>query len=322
MSCELPVTECYSSLAPDILVAYANAKRLGIKEPPEQSFFRVYALLVVRSQNKEHVVEGTNAEQGYIGGAICGERAAMCRLRLYPEPTILKVVVVTDSTQPISCGALCREYLNSHAQPDTPVIIGNHDGSTIVVSSLGHLQPFPYLYRFLKREDVLHFATDFATKCASIEALNSKEFSSLHKLALSHIGADAFDTIHPIKYAAAVQFMDGTTDVAWLLPGLEYGCSIDPVSQLVHSFEKRRFGAKNKSDQDKIDAQPDLLVCVDQFGVCHAPFAMARSLLTEHGYGALRFAYHTYTGDVLVQVAQSLLPVPSGVQLLTHDSFR
>jgi hypothetical protein len=110
--------------------------------------------------------------------------------------------------------------------------------------------------------------------------------------------------------------------VAWLLPGFEYGCSVDPVSQLVHSFEKRRFSAKNKAEQDRIDAQPDLLVCVDQFGVCHAPFAMARSLLTEHGYGTLRFAYHTYSGDIVIQIAQSLLPPPSGGRLLSHDSFK
>ena len=68
---------------------------------------------------KRHYVVGTNDEPCTISGSICAERAALLQLRFVPNVTqITKVVIVTDSPQPISPGMLCREYMSSHDRID------------------------------------------------------------------------------------------------------------------------------------------------------------------------------------------------------------
>ena len=69
-------------------------------------------------------IVGTNDEPGFMGGAICAERAAMVQLRFVPNFCITKLVIATDSTTPISPGMLCREFLAGHTSVpwDVPVI--------------------------------------------------------------------------------------------------------------------------------------------------------------------------------------------------------
>ena len=307
------------SASDEELVKYANMKRKALPCAPEQSFFRVYVLLIVRSEERMTIIEGTNAEQGYIGGAICAERAALCEMRKYRDPIITKAVVVTDSDQPVSCGALCREYLSSHGQPNTPLVFSNHDGTVVSHCELGYLQPYPYLYRFNKRDDVRQRAIDFSSICQKPSEL-SQQLGDLYALAMTVTKLDDFETIHPIKFAAAVLFADGTTSVAWFLPGFEYGCSLDPVSQLIHDCEKKRASAVG--DENRVLARPDILLQCDQFGVCHAPFAQARALLTEHGYGDTRIVVHnSASGACEMTLACSLLPPLPGGVMLSHNSF-
>ena len=60
----------------------ANTHREMLHTSPSQSEFRVYAILVVEKTDGNLIlVQGANQEQGYIGGAICAERAALCALR-------------------------------------------------------------------------------------------------------------------------------------------------------------------------------------------------------------------------------------------------
>lgn len=79
----------------ELLVATANAQRRKLPSKPAQSEFRVYAFIIIEVENRLIVVEGANAEPGYMGGAICAERACLVQLRKYKDPKILKVVVVT-----------------------------------------------------------------------------------------------------------------------------------------------------------------------------------------------------------------------------------
>lgn len=296
----------------------ANERRLALFSSPEQSHFRVTALLAVTSgdHSEPAVVEGANAEQGYIGGAICAERAALCKLRFLHDPKIWKIIIVTDSQVPISPGALCREYLSSHAASSTPLVIGNRDGSVIVECKLSDLQPYPYVYRLQGRQMVHQFALDFSasmTKCAS---LDNSSVVELHAYAMSVIRVS---DIHPITFAAAVQFRDGTRQASRFLPGNEYGCSLDPVSQLVRDVDRKRMEAKTPEEAEL--ALPEWIIQVDQHGVCHAPFAAARSLLTENGLGCCRFIYHTESGECEVGLVDSLLPLPPHLDQLAHDSF-
>jgi cytidine deaminase len=301
------------------LITRANLCRKSLQHSPEQSLFRVIALFIVQTGDGTQepiLVEGTNAEQGYIGGAICAERAALCKLRFLNSPKILKVVIATDSNVPISPGALCREYLSSHAPSATPVVIGNNNGSIIVRCMLGDLQPFPYLYRFQDRKNVEEFSTQFCTSMVKCESMGNDDVVSLHALAMSVIRTS---TLHPITYAAAVLFQDGTRQAARFLPGNEYGCSLDPVSQLVRDMDRKQLEAETVEEMEL--SKPDWIIQVDQFGVCHAPFAMARSLLTEYDFGSTRFVYHDAAGRCAVGLSDALLPLPPSLDKLTHDHF-
>jgi hypothetical protein len=103
----------------DILLSHRY--RLSLTSSPSQSSFRVLALLFFEPEVEDAknpnvstlppwvpqttpdgrtYIVGTNDEPGYMGGAICAERAAMVQLRFVPKFTITKLVIATDSTEP------------------------------------------------------------------------------------------------------------------------------------------------------------------------------------------------------------------------------
>eukprot|EP01035_Chromulina_nebulosa_P019885 gene19885-25840_t len=272
-------------------------KRNQLHSAPTQSNFCVFCLLVIKTiDNKIDIIEGTNGEQGYIGGAICAERAALLQLRLLKNPTILKVVVTTDSNNPISPGMLCREYLMSSAEPDTLVIMGNNSGDNINTSTLAELYPFPYVYRHIIRQNIMTFANDYSTKIEFLSEHSNEIIGSLHKKTLDCIRYDKFDILHPVRFSAGVFFSNGDISVAWQLKGLEFGCTLDPITQLLREIEYR-----NISNSDDIIFEcnkPVYLLMIDQFGVAHAPFAQARALLSEHGYGDIITIVHDEDGKL------------------------
>lgn len=79
---------------------------------------------------------------------------------------------------------------------------------------------------------------------------------------------------HPIQYAAAVLFSDGTIETSCMQQAMEYGNTLDAVSLLASHLLSRRQAA----------VTPTLLLHVDNFGILHAPFAVARSFLTEREF--------------------------------------
>lgn len=116
----------------DVLLAHRY--RLSLRTPPQQSYFRVVAVVFfsrigmngVRSNERYHVV-GTNDEPHAIGGSICAERAALMQLRFVPDlEAITKVVIVTDDADAISPGMLCREFMASHNRIpwNVPIVLG------------------------------------------------------------------------------------------------------------------------------------------------------------------------------------------------------
>lgn len=298
-----------AGLSDEALVALANQKRISLPTSPTQSNFRVYAILVVSIDGVSRTIEGTNAEQGYIGGAICAERSALVKLRYFENPIIERVVVVSDSKQPISPGLLCREYLMSVARNDALVIMGNCEGSQISKCKLGDLLPFPYIYRLQKRNDIKSFAQTFSSSASQVSEVNPAAHR-LHQAAMEKVRLDKHTDMHPLQFAAAVQFDNGDIEVAWQLKGLEYGCTLDPVVQLIHEMEKRKQLCGN--------ILPVMLVMTDQFGICHAPFAQGRALLTEYGYDDVMILVHDASGACCITTAVSLVPSHS---LLSHDDF-
>jgi hypothetical protein len=127
-------------------------------------------------------------------------------------------------------------------------------------------------------------------------------------------------------------FDDGSIETAWMLKGLEYGNTLDPVTQLVRDIERKKICAPcGASDgtasvlnmhQAGIVTKPVMLVMCDQFGVAHAPFAQARCLLTEHGYEYVQVLVHDSEGVLCTATAGDLVPQPEGTRLVSCDIFR
>jgi cytidine deaminase len=49
----------------------------------------------------------------FLPGSICAERSGLTKMRLIADSILEKVVIVSDCDEPISPGALCREYIVS-----------------------------------------------------------------------------------------------------------------------------------------------------------------------------------------------------------------
>ena len=50
--------------------------------------------------------------------------------------------------------------------------------------------------------------------------------------------------------------------------------------------------------------RPSWIIVCDQFGLMHAPFAQARTFLSEHGFGETKVALHAEDGAVVVVKAK------------------
>ena len=317
--------------SPQILVEACNRQRLSLHGRPTQSHFNVVALFFIMSNGERYIVEGMNAEQGYIGGAICAERSVMTQLRKYVEPIIQKVVITTDSNEPISPGVLCREYMMSVAAEDVPIVLGNADSSIITVVKLKELHPAPYVYRRQDRDQVPLVQTAFAQLCESQANAEFALWTKTERLLVEKAFAGRDRTqrtrsLHPVSFSAAVLFLHpderrGDEDVddievsGWL-PALEFGATLCPVQLLLREFEKR----KEKQGPAALPLQA-IIAMVDNCGVVHAPFASARSLLAEYGYQNSTVLYHHEDGTEKKATIEELVPPPPGGSFLTHDAF-
>lgn len=233
---------------------------------------------------------------------------------------------------------LCREYLSALASPSTPIIMASANGDKISKCLLGQLHPSPYIYRQQVRNNITLFAKNFAKNLIDPSTLNENA-SNLYKKAIEFTKYDNTDNIHPIRLAAAVLFSNGNIDIAWQMKGLEYGCTLCPVAQLIHSMEKYRVCGTcrdftsnndistfdNNSRIDLIDnnmIKPIMIAMVDQHGICHAPFAQCRALLNEYYYGEVEFIVHNELNGIPELIKSiSLSPPPPNGKLLTHDDF-
>jgi hypothetical protein len=320
-------------------VSLAHHYRVSLLPKPRQSSFRVLALLFYeipssgnddestrvpgmptfapwlahRSQDgKRTFVVGTNDEGGFIGGAICAERAAMVQFRFLPQFSITKVVISTDSVDPITPGLLCREFLAGHPTVpwDTPIIsagceymdcvakdederlddkspasrVGEGcEGSIPVLpvlsTTLQDLYPFPSPYTRLTASQSVRLGEKYSSRATDdFESLIEVDSKRLLELAILEARSNISD-LHPIQFGAAAIFDDGTIVTTRQASALEYGCTLDAVSQLAPHFQ----------DQN---GTPLLLVQADQYGIAHAPFAPARAFLIEHGFENCQIVVH------------------------------
>mmetsp|Transcript_24973 Transcript_24973/g.54757 ORF Transcript_24973/g.54757 Transcript_24973/m.54757 type:complete len:441 (+) Transcript_24973:131-1453(+) len=329
----------------------AHQYRLSLPSSPTQSNFRVLALLFyeeIQSDNDSSIagaatshlppwvkqvvgdrnfIVGTNDEPGYIGGAICAERAAMVQLRFVPAFRITKLVIATDcETVPISPGMLCREFLAGHGEsvPWTLKVLSTgskcmrchrkdedifqklwkaksvkEDNEKLHCCINGHtrhslptlrttiaeLYPFPSPYTRLTAPQSVLLGTKYSESSNSTRDLISQGATAkrLLELAISEAKQSVLNEVgrenHPIHFGAAVVFEDQSISTCHQSSALEYGCSLDAVSQLVPYIEDK-------------GCVPILIVQTDQYGIAHSPFAPARAYLSEHGHEECQVLVH------------------------------
>lgn len=275
---------------------------------PAQSRFRVVAVFVLDNGS---LLYGANDEAPpTISGSICAERGALLQYRLlqYEQqrlPQICRIYIVTDADVPVPPGLLCREYMYGHpaVTDTTPIIMQSADEETAPwISNLKELYPYPSLYMKLSVEEQLAAGQATAPDPdAPIKLVASKDGSSSDHVfstveirqvlteAQNASSLDDRDIVHPIRYGAAVLWVEGSRDSTTRIisasqrKALEYGASQDAVAQLLSRVlleESQHQHSANQGDTILLLAQ------VDQFGVVHPPFAAARSFLVEHGFGA------------------------------------
>jgi hypothetical protein len=124
------------------------------------------------------------------------------------------------------------------------------------------------------------------TKSSLLELSTQEMHEKLLQLAQQAASRDERIDLHPIQFGAAVIYSDGRTSTAHQKKALEYGSTLDAVSQL----------AAHMMDESCSD-KPILIVQADQYGIAHAPFAQARAFLSEHGYGSCQVLLHEFSND-------------------------
>ena len=200
----------YEDLSKDVdkLLDLCHERRLELEQPPLQSYFRVYAILVVTFYDKYNkkqstLIEGTNSEASFIQHSICAERSAMSSVafRRIINPNIEKVIISTDSTQPISPGCLCRQYMASfsHDPSQTMCYMTNADRSVTASTTLRDLYPYQFLYSRMDRKLIEIFIQQYQINTATTTTTMLSDRQIIKK---SDYGPKLLQSIYSYNYSA------------------------------------------------------------------------------------------------------------------------
>lgn len=276
---------------------------------PKQSKFRVAALLrFTRPDGSQGTIGGTNAEphDANIRGAICAERLALGvfqREEAAKGSKIRRVVCATDCDAPIYPGPLCREFLTSLCDADTEVVAAGANGD-VATQPLRALLPIPSLYRRGDQDSMTALGERLGAAAGPPpedlmlglpEGSLGRAYAAAVAKARRQLKQKA---VFPVCFAAAVCFEDGRVHSVCELKGIEYGCTVDAVSLLLPELLRSR--------EEQLRAV--CVVQVDQHGLGHAPFAAARSLLVEHGFGHVAVCGQAEDGSWLACSCKEALP--------------
>jgi cytidine deaminase len=248
---------------------------------------------------KRTYVVGTNDEPGNVVGAICAERSAMVQLRFLPSCKVTKLVIATDATEPIACGMLCREFLAGHTSvpwnlkiistacqcercglKDEALFqkkescVGGHAKHSIptLSTTLKQLYPYPSPFTRLTAKESVTLGEKYSGSSKSLRDLEGLHETAKRLMEIAIVEAKSnVSHNHPIQFGAAAILENETIVTSHQSCALEYGCTLDAVSQLAPYLKENA-------------SAPVLLVQTDQFGIAHAPFAPARAFLSENGF--------------------------------------
>ncbi|CAN0180894.1 unnamed protein product [Ectocarpus sp. 6 AP-2014] len=185
---------------------------------------------------------------------------------------------------------------------------GGNEGAApapVDVSTVGQLYPWKNMYGVTERGGQLKLGFLAQQKAEELSDPNLAELVGLesgvveaYDAAWRATAGDDKDDIHPIRYAAVALFSDGEAEITHQLKAFEYGATLDPVTLLAPAMMRRA----------KDGIRTSWVLLVDQFGNLHAPFAQARTFLSEHGFGETKVAIHEACGGVVVIKAKELVP--------------
>ncbi len=234
------------------------------------------------------VVITTDAAQPVFPGMLCRE---FMMSHYYIEPNLLPIVTAGSLCRRKECcldiGSGCgSDHINKLERRCTASSSNQFHDWEVVRTTLPDLYPHPSPYTRLDASESAEMGKLISSE-RGVE-FNLKDNGVLleeAKLLISEAVKEALkgndrSELHPIQYGAAILFEDGSIETASQRKSLEYGCSLDAVTQLVVSIEKRNGG---KGDISNL-SRPKLLVQCDQFSVVHTPFATARAYLSEFHY--------------------------------------
>ena len=282
----------------------AESIRLRLAKP-RQSRFRVVAVVTYRTATGSiGVCVGANDEPCYIGGSICAERSALLQLRLLDAGQVCGIYIVSDAEFPIPPGMLCREFMISspHICPEMPIIMASKGFKSREESyaqvrkiRLKELYPFPGIFARETIESCIEYHK--SVQQGKVDIVQPEEGSAEHSVWNAAKAAAQLDSkidLHPMQYGAAAMCSDGKLFVGYQKKAIEYGCTLCAVTQLAQAVEEH-------IQSKKVDLA--LLAQVDNMGICHAPFAAARSWLAEYGHGSCKVLIHE-TEDAAIRLKQ------------------
>lgn len=90
------------------------------------------------------VVLGVNIENASYPVTLCAERAALASVITHGwQHKIKALAVVTSASPPGSPCGMCRQFLGEFLSPDTPIILGNTVGESVVMN-MNMLLPYAF----------------------------------------------------------------------------------------------------------------------------------------------------------------------------------
>ena len=285
----------------------AEALRLRLSKPLQSGFRVVAVVAYTTSSGESRICFGANDEPCHISGSICAERSAFLQLRLVDVANVFGIYIISDAKYPIPPGMLCREYMASSifVNPKLPIVMAasgfkslEESRSSVSKLSLENLYPLASMFA---REPV-GFATEMQVSVQSgalgLETPQSFETEQVWQAAKQMALLDNRTDLHPIRYGAAVMCSDGKLISAFEKKGVEYGCTLCAVTQLAQAVED--YLREHKGITLKV------LVQADAAGICHAPFAAARSWLAEFGHDSCRVLVHRQNSGGLILTETSV----------------
>ena len=174
-------------------------------------------------------------------------------------------------------------------------------------TTIAELYPFPSPYTRLTAPQSVALGRKYME--STIQSTTIQDLNSLHdgdtttaKKLLELAILEAKQSVsssgqenHPIHFGAAVLFEDQSISTSRQSSALEYGCTLDAVSQLVPYIQDKKkttSSCTTATTTTTTTTTPVLIVQADQYGIAHSPFAPARAFLSENGYGQCHVLLH------------------------------